>query len=230
MHDLCFLRNSTELQRWAAGTHPGFHAQQKRGGFDPTNHHRAASTLGRESKYSHNYTTACVLKNQQHCLPHHFWHSYISSGSAGWFEENLSLLDIQRAQWLKPQLFFLPVLAEQRCWAPKDEPPVVICAWINLSYLRTCRSTLFWMQPLWTPATFAFAECFQKSLASTYSLHFFNLDWLKSSLSLSLPHSPSLCQSEVIESSSLSRSWSACLQASLQSTLKDFSTPSDRHQ
>lgn len=43
------LQNSAEPQRRVFGTWPGFHAQQKRGGFDPTNHHKVASTLGRES-------------------------------------------------------------------------------------------------------------------------------------------------------------------------------------
>lgn len=42
--------------------HPEFHAPQKKGGFDPTNHRKAASTTGRESKYSHISTPACALK------------------------------------------------------------------------------------------------------------------------------------------------------------------------
>lgn len=77
------------------------------------------------------------------------------------------------------------------CWALKDGPPVTNCAWINLSYLWTCRSKLFWMQPLWTPTCLNSQSVF-RSLQPVYSWLFclkFTLsplslsqNWLKASL------------------------------------------------
>lgn len=129
MHDLRF---SPEFHRVSGTASVSRLAEGER--IWPHKSPKAASTLGRENKNSHIFTPACVLKNQHPFLPHHFWHSYVSSGSAGWFEDDLSLLHTQSTLWLKPQWFFLPFLAERRCWALKDRPPVIICDWINLSY------------------------------------------------------------------------------------------------
>lgn len=43
----------------------------------------------------------------------------VSSGSAGWFEEDLSLLDTQRALWLKPQSYFPTIPGKAKVLSPK---------------------------------------------------------------------------------------------------------------
>lgn len=88
------------------------------------------------------------------------------------------------------------------CWALNDGPPVIICAWINLSYLWSCRSKLFWMQPLWTPTCLNSQSVF-RSLKPVYSWLFY----LKFTLSLSFP---SVFESELIESISFTPGVLAC--------------------
>lgn len=75
--------------------------------------------LGQGKQYSHIFTPACLLKNPQRRLPHHIWHSCVSSGSAGWFEEDLSSLDTQRALWLKPQSYFPTIPGRANVLSPK---------------------------------------------------------------------------------------------------------------
>jgi len=74
--------------------------------------------LGQGKQYSHVSTPACVLTNQQRCLPHHIWHSCISSGSAGWFEEDLPLLDTQREPVVKTTIIFTYHSWQSKCAEP----------------------------------------------------------------------------------------------------------------